>query len=86
VSTVPRPARPTEPTEADALRAFLDAVADLLDVPVDSVASIAEYHRAVKDRAIIAKVAIRATADYMDPAIAVTWMREELAKLEGGVQ
>ncbi|WP_435111997.1 hypothetical protein [Nocardiopsis synnemataformans] len=85
--TVPRPERPAQPTEADTLRALLDAVANLLDVPVISVisgASIADRHRAVNDRAIIAKVAIRATFTYMDPAVAVEWMREELARLEGG--
>ena len=81
MTTVSRAARTPEPSEADALRALLAAVADILDVPVDAGDTIADRRHIVSDRATIARIAARTVTEAaVSPTTAAAWMREELAK------
>ena len=86
MTTVPRPERANEPTEADHFRALLAAIGDALDTPLDAGDTMAERDRVTAERAIIVKVMARCAADWADPEYALKWMQEELAKAKGGAQ
>lgn len=82
--TVPRPERTPEQVEINDLRALLAAVADVLDVPVDAGATVADRRHIVSDRATLARIASRTvTESAVSPTVATKWLREELAK-DGG--
>lgn len=80
MTTVPRPERANEPTEADHFRALLAAIATALDVPATAGETLADRDRVTAERAIIVKVMARCAATWAGPEYALKWMREELAK------
>jgi gamma-glutamyl:cysteine ligase YbdK (ATP-grasp superfamily) len=81
VSTVPRPERPAQPTEADALRDLLDAVAEALTVPLDACPTMADRHALLAERATAARIAAAGeTVAHTDPGARADWLRSYVAE------
>jgi hypothetical protein len=91
VPTVPRPERPAQSTEADALRDLLAAIGDALTVPLDACATLADRHALLAERAAAARIAAAGeTVAYTDPAARADWLRSYVVEWApipaGGVQ
>ncbi|WP_435107370.1 hypothetical protein [Nocardiopsis synnemataformans] len=81
MSTVPRPERPAELTEADALHDLLAAVAEALTVPLDACATVADRHVLLAERATAARIAAAGeTVAYTDPGARAAWLRSYVAE------
>lgn len=78
MSTVPRPERTPQPSEADQLRELLAAIADVLDVPLgdDPDAALA----VTRDRSIIVKHVARAASAPGGMADPASWLRADVAE------
>ena len=84
MSTVPRPERTPQPSEAGQLRELLAAIADALDVPLGDDHEAAR--QLTRDRAIIVKHIASACAEGVLPTDPARWLRDAVAAISPAPQ